>query len=208
MRKRTIKGWWLIAAFLSGLAFAMWAEELILSARQDRVEFSAPRVHFLSGKPLERMRNSDQVQYLIRATIWSGSKAHIFRDIVGRFVVSYDLYEEKYSVTKLEPTRKRADRLMTDVGTEAWCLQEMTMDLTGVGGTEQLWARLDIRALDPKDGGSLFGKDNITDSGISLTTVTAKMIDLLSRPAQSSQPHWGPFEAGPLTLDELRRAQR
>jgi hypothetical protein len=205
MRSRTIKGWWLIAAFLSGLVFAMWTEELILSARGNRVEFSAPRVHFLTGKPLARMRNSDQVLYVFHATLWSGTRTHVLKDALARFVVSYDLFEEKYSVSKLED-RKTASRL-TDVGVEAWCVQQMSMDVTGVSGSEPLWARLDIRALDGKESGALFSKDNITDSGINLTSVTAKLIDIFSRPASASQPHW-PLEAGPVTLDELRRLQR
>jgi len=58
MRMRTIKPWWVIAAFLSGLAFAMWAEELVLSTQEGHLEFAAPRVHFLVGKPLERLRNA------------------------------------------------------------------------------------------------------------------------------------------------------
>jgi hypothetical protein len=207
MPRRTIKGWWLIAAFLSGLVFAMWTEELILSARENRVEFSAPAgVHFLTGKPLERMHNSDQVPYLIRATIWSGTPNHILQDNAARFVVSYDLFKENFSVSKLE-TRTTAKGL-TAVGAEAWCLQQMSMDISGVSGSEPLWARLDIRALDGKENNALFGKENITDSGISLTSITARMIEIFSRPAQAAQPHWGPFEAGPLTLDELRRVQR
>jgi hypothetical protein len=205
MRRRTIRWWWLIAAFLSGLAFSMWVEELTLSARESRVEFSAPRVHFLTGKPLERMHNSDQVLYAFRATLWSGSKTHILKDTTARFVVSYDLFKDNFSVSKLED-RSRASNL-TDVGVEAWCLQKMSMDVTGVSGSEPLWAKLDIRALDGKESGALFSKDNITDSGINLTSVTAKLIDMFSRPAQATQSHW-PLEAGPVTLDELRRAQR
>ena len=49
MRLRTIKPWWVIAAFLSGMAFAMWAEELVLSTQESRLEFAAPRIHFLVG---------------------------------------------------------------------------------------------------------------------------------------------------------------
>ena len=43
---RAIKSWWLVLAFLSGFALAMWAEEVILNWRDNRLEFSAPRVHF------------------------------------------------------------------------------------------------------------------------------------------------------------------
>jgi hypothetical protein len=207
MRVRTIRWWWLLAAFFSGLAFAMWAEELVLNARDSRVEFSAPRVHFLTGRPLERMRNSDQVPFLIHTTLWSGTRTHLLKETAARFMVSYDLFEEKFSVSEIEPNLKKAGNLMSDVGAEACCLQQMSIDVTGVGGSEQLWARLEIRAQDPKDGGPLFGKDNITDSGISLNSGITKLIDIFSRPAQASQ-HPLTLEAGPLTLDELRRSAR
>jgi hypothetical protein len=203
MRVRTIKPWWLIAAFLSGLAFAMAAEDLILTTQESRLEFAAPRVHFLVGKPLERLRNASEVPFDFKITVWSGTRNHVLRETPARFVVSYDLWEEKFSVTKLVTPRKTA-RHLTDTDAEKWCLQQMSMDITGVGSNEPLWARLEIRAQDGKDGGLPFGRGNITDSGISLTS----LIEIFSHPAATAQPHWGPLEIGPVTLDELRRGRR
>jgi len=202
MRVRTIKPWWLIAAFLSGLAFAMAAEDLILSTEESRLEFSAPRVHFLVGKPLERLRNASEVPFDFKITLWSGTRNHLLREVPARFVVSYDLLEEKFSVTRLLPTRRTA-RHLTDIAAEAWCLQQMSQDVTGVSATEPLWARLEIRAQDGKEAGLPFGRGNITDSGISLTS----LIEILSRPAATTQPHWT-IETGPVTLEELRRGRR
>ncbi len=203
MRVRTIKPWWFIAAFLSGLAFAMAAEELILSATEDsHLEFAAPRVHFLTGKPLERLRNASEVPFDFKITLWSGTRSHLYRELPARFVVSYDLWEEKFAVTRLLPSRRMA-RHLTDTAAEAWCLQQMATDVTGIGPNEPLWARLEIRAQDGKDTGSPFGRGNITDSGISLTS----LIEILSRPAATTQPHWQ-VEAGPVTLEELRRGRR
>lgn len=201
MRRRTIKPWWLIAAFLSGLAFAMWAEDLILDTHESRLEFSAPRLHFLSGKPLERLRNAAEVPFAFKITLWSGSRTHEFRQNAGRFVVSYDLWEEKFSVSKLVTPRRTASHL-TDTAAEAWCLQQMSMDVTGLGGGEPLWARLEIRAEDGRDASPLFGRGNISDSGISLTP----LIEIFSHPAQVTQPHWT-LETGPVTLDELQRGR-
>jgi hypothetical protein len=65
-----------------------------------------------------------------------------------------------------------------------------------------LWARLEIRAEDSKDGGLPFGRGNITDSGISLTS----LIDIFNRPPAVTQAHFN-VEAGPVTLDELRHSQ-
>ena len=201
MPRRTIKPWWLIAAFLSGLAFAMAAEELILSTQESRLEFAAPRLHFLVGKPLERLRNASEVPFDFKITLWSGTRSHLLREVPARFVVSYDLWEQKFSVTKLVNPRRTA-RNLTDTAAEAWCLHEMSMDVTGVGANDPLWARLEIRAQDSKETGLPFGRGNITDSGISLTS----LIEILSRPAAVTQPHWT-VETGPVTLDELRRAR-
>lgn len=201
MRKRTIKLWWVIATFLSGMAFAMWAEELSLSTQDNRLEFAAPRVHFLVGKPLERLRNAAEVSFAFRITLFSGNQTHKLRENAARFVVSYDLWEEKFSVTKLATPRRTA-RHLADTAAEAWCLREMSMDVNGVGAREPLWARLEIRAEDSKDGGLPFGRGNITDSGISLTS----LIEVFNRPPAVTQTHYN-IETGPVTLDELRRGR-
>jgi len=196
---RSIKVWWLVLAFLSGFAAAMWAEELILNWRDNHLEFSAPRVHFLTGKPLDRLRNAEPVPFDLQITLWSGNRSHIFQRIAQEFVVSYDLWEEKFSVTKLQTPRKTASHLAAPAA-EAWCLEQMPMDLNGLAGSETFWARLEIRARDEKDGAPLFPRGSISDSGISL----ASLIEIFSRPPQAQQSHWS-IEAGPLTLDELKR---
>lgn len=200
-RRRTIKLWWVIATFLSGMAFAMWAEELSLSTQEDRLEFAAPRLHFLAGKPLERLRNAAEVSFAFRVSLFSGNQTHKLKENTARFVVSYDLWEEKFSVTKLATPRRTA-RHLADTAAEAWCLREMSMDVTGVGAREPLWARLEIRAEDSKDGGLPFGRGNITDSGISLTS----LIEVFSRPPAVTQTHFN-VETGPVTLDELRHSR-
>ena len=201
MRRRTIKLWWVIATFLSGVAVAMWAEELSLSTQDNRLEFAAPRLHFLVGKPLERLRNAAEVSFAFHITLFSGNQTHKLKETASRFVVSYDLFEETFSVTKLVTPRRTA-RHLTNISAEAWCLREMSMDVSGVGVKEPLWARLEIRAEDTKDGGLPFGRGNITDSGISLTS----LIDIFNRPPAVTQTHFN-VETGPVTLDELRHSR-
>ena len=62
---------------------------------------------------------------------------------------------------------------------------------------------LEIRAQDGKEAGGPFGRGNITDSGISLTS----LIEILSRPARNHAAALGTVETGPVTLDELRRGR-
>jgi len=204
MRTRSIKSWWLFAAFLSGLAFAMWAEELVLNWRDNRVEFAAPRVHFIGGKPLEMLHNAAPVPFDFQFTVYSDTRSHVFQKLTDRFVISYDLWEEKFKVVKTQSPRNMKEHL-TSTAAEAWCFEQMSagMNLSGLSDTEPFWARIDIRAQDDGKDGALFGRGRVAESGISLTS----LIELFSRPAPSQQSHWGPYEAGPFTLDELKRSR-
>lgn len=198
---RAIKSWWLVVAFLSGFALAMWGEDVILNWRDNRLELLAPRVRFLEeGRPTELLHNAEAVPFGFQVTLWSGDHSHVFQRLQDEFVVSYDLWEEKFRVVKTQsPVRKVGHLSATDA--EKWCLDQMTVDLTGVGGSEPLWVRLDIRAEDDK-GSPLFAAGSVSESGISLTS----LIELFSRPPRRGQSHWGPYEMGPFTIDELRRS--
>ena len=194
-----ISAWWLVVAFLSGFAAAMWAEELMLNWRDNHIELSAPRLHFLAGKPLERMHNAVDVPFNFHVTLYSGERSHVFRQVWDRFVVSYDVWDETFHVVKLQEPRKMVSHL-TAQAAEAWCWQQMPMDVSGLNNSELFWAKVDIRAEDTK-GSPLFRGGAITDSGFSLTS----LIELFSRPPDSGQTHWT-LDAGPYTLDDLRRS--
>jgi hypothetical protein len=198
---RTIKAWWLVLAFLSGFALAVWSEEIILNWRDNRLEISAPRVHFLGGKPLEMLHNAADVPFDFQVTLWSGTHNHVAAHLYDRFVVSYDLWGERFRVVKTQSPVSRADHL-TAPEAEKWCVAQMGLDVSGIAGNELLWLRMEIRAEDGKEG-PLFPKGSVSESGISL----ASLIELFSHTARS-ESHWGPFEMGPFTLDELKHAPR
>jgi len=117
--------------------------------------------------------------------------------------VSYDLWEEKFSVSKLGPPRKSAAHLSAEAA-EAWCLEQLPMDVSGLNGSEKFWVRLEIRAQDPKENEPLFSRGGkITESGsISLNPI----IEIFSRPATAAQTPTS-TEAGPFTLDDVRRGR-
>jgi hypothetical protein len=75
----------------------------------------------------------------------------------------------------------------------------MSLDLNGVAANQPLYASMDIRAVEESET-RLFGRGNITDAGISLTS----LLERFSRPSKSTQPHWN-LEVGPITLEQLRR---
>ena len=141
------------------------------------------------------------VTFNVQGTLWSGTRGNMHSRQTASFVISYDLFEERYSVTKVSAPRRNANH-MTASEAEAWCLQQMSMDVTGVPANQPLWARMEIRAEDERGSSPFRGK--ISEGGISLTDY---FIELFSRPARAAQSHWE-LEAGPVTLEELRRPGR
>lgn len=198
-----IKKWWVVVAFLSGFALAMVAEELIVNFHNDRLEFALSHVHFLAGgKPLEMLHNAAPVPFDFQMTVYSGTRNHVLQQVTDQFVVSYALWEENFKVVKMQSPRRERERLNAQEA-EKWCMDQMSMDLPRVAPNTLLWARFEIRAEDGKDG-PLFGRGSIGDSGLSLTS----LIEVFSRPARSQQSHWGPYESGPFTLEDLKRSPR
>ncbi|MEO8097101.1 MAG: hypothetical protein ABI811_05325 [Acidobacteriota bacterium] len=196
---KTVRLWWIVLAFVSGIATAMFAEELILRVQGNRLEFSAPRLHYVTDGPLKRLHNAESVAYEFNLTLATGARTNVVRQYPARFVISYDLWEEKFSVTKTTPNRKTAGH-MTAAQVETWCVQEMAVvDLNGVVATQPLWVRLEVRAEDESET-RLFGRGNITDAGISLTS----LIERFSRPPRGTQQPWI-AESAPVTLEQLRR---
>ncbi len=198
-RRQSIRFWWIALAFMGGMATAMFAEELILRVQGTRLDFSTPRFHYLIGRPLARLKNAEPVVFLLQSRLTAGGRVNVVKQNAARFVISYDLWEEKYAVTKTSPSRKTANHL-TAAEAEAWCVQEMSLtDLGGIAANQQLWATLDIRAEDEKET-RLFSRSDISDAGISLNG----LVELFSKPSRSTQSHWL-LEYGPVTLEQLRR---
>ena len=196
-----MRTWWFVATFFCGVGMAMWAEELMLRAQENRLEFSAPQVHFITGRPKERLQNAAPVAFDMRVSLWAGNRNYVKSSLTARFVISYDLFEERYSVTKVSAPTRNANH-MSAFEAEAWCLQQMSMDVTGVPADQPLWAKMEIRAED-EHGSSLF-RGKLSENGISLTDY---FVELFSGKPRAGQSHWEP-EAGPVTLEQLRRGKR
>jgi hypothetical protein len=203
MLVRAIKTWWLVAAFVSGFGLAMLAEDLALRWHNNLLEFSAPRLHFLTGKPLERLHNGAQVPFDLQVSLYSGTRDHLCCQLAERFLVSYSVWEEHFRVIKTHSPIQIVDHLDA-AGAEAWCLKQMPLDPGTLGESEKFWARVDVR-VPPHDGKSVspFGRDSISESGINLTG----LIELFSRPPASTQFH-NMSESGPWTLEEVKRGNR
>ncbi len=163
------------------LGLSASSEDLFVRRFADQIRVLAPRLHFLSGKSLERLRDGVTVPFDFQLRIAAGLKNNfVGQPAVERFSISYDVWEERFRVVRLRDFRKSAAGLSA-IAAESWCLDNLFVPSAGLPADKELWARLDIRTAEPKEHAS-----SNADSGISIPA----LIQLLSRPPRPQQDHW------------------
>src|SRR5665811_149768 len=84
---------WLLAGLAVPLFPARSAQPIEVTFDGDNLHVSAPGLHFLTGKPLERLKGAATVVFLSQLTLFSENHDAAIRRVPERFVVSYDLWE-------------------------------------------------------------------------------------------------------------------
>src|ERR1039458_3590369 len=97
---------WLLAGLTVSVFPARCAQPIEVTFDGDNLHVSAPSLHFLTGKPLERLKDAATVVFLSQLTLFGENRDVAIRRVPERFVVSYDLWEEKFSVTQLGSTTR------------------------------------------------------------------------------------------------------
>jgi|GEM_PF-329139 len=187
----------LLFAPAAGLAIPRSGRDEALDVRLDGplLRISAPKFHFVTGKPLQRLHDGAPVPFAIQLCIKLDPAASpLYRDI-QRFVMSYDLWEQKFSVTRLGPGRRTTSHA-TAAGAEGWCIGEMAVEPKGIAATQPFWVRLEVRAED------LVNRASPESDSMTL----ARLIDLFSRRSRGEERLWN-AEAGPFRLADLKRGR-
>jgi hypothetical protein len=195
--KRSLAAQVLVQALLclELLGLSASSEDLFVRRFADQLHVVAPRLHFLSGKSLQRLHDGATVPFDFQLSIAAGFKNNfVGHPAVERFSISYDVWEEKFRVIRLGDVRKSATGLSA-VAAESWCLENLLVPAAGLPADKELWARLDIRAVEGKDLAP-----STADSGISIPA----LIQSLSRPPRPQQDHWT-LESASFHLADLKQ---
>ncbi len=177
----------------AGLVGTAWAQALTARWRGGEIAVAATGLNFLAGRAMERLKNGGAVVFELELSLATETSTGLRRRTAELCAVSYDLWEEKFSVTRLRSPRKSASHLSAEAA-QAWCLD--TLGLVAFEGRDAkpFWLRLEVRAPE-------LGEEPVVDAdGISLTG----LIDRLSRPGRRPQQRWL-LEAGPLRAQDLKR---
>jgi hypothetical protein len=160
------------------------------------IRVTAPSLHFLTGRSLSRLHDGAAVPFDFQLTIFTGSRTAGSPNVVvaralERFMVSYDVWEEKFSVVRVRDFRRSGVRLSAS-SAESWCLENLFIPAASLPAGQQLGARLEIRTAESKEPFP-------ADSGINLAT----LIEIFSRPSRPQQDRWS-VESAPFQLADLK----
>jgi len=192
-RDRISRRSWLLAGLAIPL-FRAWAEPLLrVTSDGDNLHVAAPQLHFLTGRPLTRLKNGNIVVFLSQLTLLREDRVTPIRRKPERFTVSYDLWEEKFQVG-MAVDHRSASRLSLEE-TETWCLENLAISALGLETQRPFWLRFELRTASEKEISEVAG-----DSGISIRS----LIEMFSRRPGADEGHWA-LNAGPLRLGDLPR---
>ena len=121
----------------------------------------------------------------------AGSKNNVVARALERFTISYDVWEEKFSVVRERDFRRSSMRLSA-ASAESWCLDNVVIPASALPAGQQLAARLEIRSAESKE-------PLAASSGINLAT----LIEIFSRPSRPQQDRWS-VESAPFQLADLK----
>ena len=181
-------------AGLMGASVLATSKSLVVEHCGDHLQVSAPQLHFLEGKAVEALHNGSTVTYVISLAVVAEQTVKPTLLLQERFLVSFDLWEEKYSVVQAGPGGRAASRL-TAVMTEAWCLENMPIPLRAVPERQSFMIRLECSIDESENESGKKGNSSLTLAGL---------IDIFSLKREAEPLKWE-ADSGPLRLDDLKR---
>ena len=165
---------------LLGTAIFAQSSVLTVERRGEFLQVSAPQIRLLSGKALNRLRDGATVHYTLALTAISENSREPLFQMRERFAVSFDLWEEKYTVVQLRSGGRSASRLTTNMA-ETWLLEAMPVPLGAIPESRSFVIRLECFVDEPEND-----KEENNNSGLSL----AGLIDIFSRRKSDAPLRW------------------
>ncbi len=156
---------WLLASLGIPLFRARAAETLQVSFDGDNLHVAAPGLHFLTGKPLERLRDADTVDFLSQLTLYSDEYVTVFRRTPERIIVSYDLWEEKFAVS-IPGAAARSTSHLGAAQAENWVIEGLAVSALGMDPNRQFWLKFELKTANHRDLSRLMGEKGISLGGL------------------------------------------
>ena len=170
------------------------AQTLNVKLDADQLRVSTLKPAFFSKEVLQRLHNGIAVNFMLKIGTSSSLSAKPTAQSIYRFVISYDIFEEKYAVSRIEPGPRSITHL-SETAAQLWCLDSIALPTARLPAEQPFWVQLEYQSEETKP--------TATDSG---SSIIGGLIDIFSRKNQRQDQH-GIMTAGPYNLSDLRKAR-
>lgn len=179
----------LTAALL--LAVGVHGQGISVVTSGDMLHVRAPALRFFEGRALADLRDGRAVRASVGIELLAARGGAVLTRAAQDFDVSFDLWEERFAVTRVGAAPKSVSHLTTSAA-EAWCLENVPIPLAGIAPDRRgsIWVKITVRTR-PE---AAPGEARATSFGI------PNLVDALSRRADREHPprivEGGPFRVG------------
>ena len=181
----------IIVAILIDLAW-LGAQSVTVTRVTDTLHVRAPECRFLQGRVLTQLRDGRTARLDVRLELLGRANGPVLAQAEQGFNVSFDLWEERFAVTRLGQPARSVSHL-TSTAAEGWCLENVTIPASAVPAERRtsVWMRLVLRSRDDAPA-----RQTDEDSGLSIRI----LIDALGR-RQEREAQPLVLEAGPFNVN-------
>jgi hypothetical protein len=173
------------------LSLPVNAQTLNVRTVSNELHVRSSQLGFIGGDVLERLQDGRSVRVDFELTVLERPGGSIIARAQQSFNLSFDLWEQRYAVTRVGPMPRSISHL-TARAAEDWCLDNVTVPVASlgrVGRDTPFWIRVEYRVQDQTPAA------DPAESTFTLQT----LIDVLSR-RRESQDKAKSVEAGPFRL--------
>ena len=180
------------------LALAAWpialhAQSITVRAAGDMLHLRASGLGLIEARVADHLRDGRAVRVDFAVAILEKAGGRLIAQVTQSFNLSFDIWEQRYAVTKLGATPRSVSHL-TARDAESWCVDNVTVPLSAMGriGRDMpFWVRLEFRVPDPMP---------VANADDDSTFTLGRLINVLSRRRQDQEAGRA-IEGGPFRLN-------
>jgi hypothetical protein len=140
----------LLTLLLVGVAVpVLFAQTVMVRTVADALHVQARGFSFIEGPVLTRLKEGRSVRIDFEMGVLTKPEGPILKQAVQGFTLSFDLWEERFAVTRVGSPPKSISHLRPR-DAENWCLENLTIPVSslGLGRDTPFWIRLAYRVHD------------------------------------------------------------
>lgn len=195
---RLWRTWCILLAATLHAGVVLTAQSLSVRTDGDTLRIGVRGLRLIDRDTLARLEEGRSMRIEVELTALATRDGPAVAARRERFVVSYDLWEERFAVTHVATPPQSVSNLTREEA-EAWCLGQLALPAAALaqrGGDAPFWIRLISRAVDPEPSA-----DDESNGGFTLQT----LIEALGR-RRTSGDRESVLRAGPFRLTDLPRS--